>query len=186
MLAARGRSDEATNVAREAALLQPDHGAALEQLASMYADRGDAGALEQLVGIVERSPAHHAITLYGRTRLALLRGDFERAAQFGEEMVGVKRSADAYNLLGAARAELGQYDRARQAFEASLGIVRHDSAVLANLGKMELRSSNPSAAVERFSEALLLHPTLADAREGLAQAFEQLGDTERAAAIRGR
>jgi Flp pilus assembly protein TadD len=87
-------------------------------------------------------------------------------------------------MLGSAYAALDDRERARKAFQASLEIAPRDPAVLVNLGMTELRSANAPAAAERFSEALFLYPTLAPALDGLAQAFEQQGQTRRAAAIR--
>jgi len=50
------------------------------------------------------------------------------------------------NLLGSAFAALGDHERARKAFEASLLVAPRDPAVLVNLGTMELRAGNARAA----------------------------------------
>ncbi len=49
---------------------------------------------------------------------------------------------------------------------------------------LALSMGHGQAAVERFSEALFLYPTLAPALDGLAQASEQQGQTRRAATVR--
>jgi predicted Zn-dependent protease len=116
--------------------------------------------------------------------MAHLRGDLEHAAQAGEELVHLARNANALNLLGSIRAARGEYDAARQALEESLALVPADAVVRTNLGEIELRSGNPTAAAERFSEALFVRPAFAPALDGLARAFEQLGEHRRASSIR--
>jgi len=185
--AAQGHIDEATETARQAVLVDPGNGAALEQLASMYAERGDEDALARLIEVVERLGADRAVALYGQTRLAYLRGDFARAAQLGEQLAALDRAdANILNLLGNIYAALGRSDDARQRLEASLRVAPRDPGVLVNLGTLALRAADPGAAAERFSEALFLSPTLAPALNGLADALEQQGERRRAAAIRGR
>ena len=185
--AALGRLDEATDTARQAVLVDPGNSAALEQLASMYADRGDEDALERLAGVVEGLGADRATVLYCQTRLAYLRGDFERAAQLGVQLAALDGAdANALNLLGSIQAALGRHDRAREAFEASLQVAPRDPAVLVNLGTIALRTGNPEAAAERFSDALFLSPTLPAALDGLAEALDRQGNHARAARIRER
>ena len=90
------------------------------------------------------------------------------------------------NLTGSAYAALGDLDNARRAFEASLAIAPRDAAALVNLGLAELQARHSQAAADRFAQALFLYPTLAPALEGLAQAYEQMDQPRRAAAIRSR
>ncbi|HEY6361838.1 MAG TPA: hypothetical protein VIX63_12075 [Vicinamibacterales bacterium] len=184
VLAARARSDEAANAARDAVLLEPANEAALEQLAWVYADRRDIDALEQLLRVVARSPAHRAVALYCRACIAHLSGDQDNAVNAGEELVTLNRRPNALKLLGSIRAAREEFDLARQALEASLEIEPADVVVRMNLGVIELRASRPAAAVERFSEVLSAQPTLAPALDGLAQAYEQLGERRRADTVR--
>ena len=150
----------------------------------MYADGRNIDALQQLLRIVEPSPAHRAVALYCRASIAHLKGDTEGAVTAGEELVKVNRNTNALNLLGSIRAAREEYELARQALQDSLEIEPDDVVVRLNLGLIELRASNPAAAAERFSEVLSEQPRLAPALDGLAQALDQLGDTRRAASIR--
>ena len=184
VLAARGRSDEAADTAREAVLRDPSSRAAFEQLAFMYADRGDVDALAQVVRVVEPVPAHRPVALYARAAMAHLRGHLDEAARVGQQLVDGYPGVNAWNLLGSIRAARGEYDLAKRAFEASLARSPGDVLALVNLGTVELRAANPAAAAERFSEALFVQPTLMPALDGLAQALEQLGNARRAASIR--
>ncbi|MSO81905.1 MAG: tetratricopeptide repeat protein [Acidobacteria bacterium] len=185
--AALGRVDEATDTARQAVLVEPGNRAALEQLASMYADRGDEDGLDRLTQIVGRLGAGQSTSLYCQARLAYLRGDFALATERGEQRAALDGTdARVLNLLGSAYAALGRYDRAREALERSLRLTPRDPGVLVNLGTVALRSADPVTAADRFSEALFLSPTLPAALNGLAEALEGQGKRARAVSIRGR
>jgi spermidine synthase len=186
VLAAQGRSDEATDTARNAVLRDPSSRAAFEQLAFMYADRRDVEALSQVVRVVAPVAGHRPVALYAGASVAHLRGSLDEAATLGQQLVDGYPSVNAWNLLGSIRAARSEFDLARRAFEASLALSPGDLLALVNLGTVELRAANPAAAAERFSEALFVRPTLAPALDGLAQALDQQGNTRRAASIRSR
>jgi spermidine synthase len=188
VLAARGRNADAALAAQHAAVLDPSNPRALDQLISVLADGGNDAALEQLGALLKQTAPESTQTMRCGMRLAYLRGDFAQAAQLADRLATVKTSdgdkARTLNMLGSAYAALGDRERARKAFRASLEIAPRDPAVLVNLGMTELRSADAPAAAERFSEALFLYPTLGPALDGLAQALEQQGQTRRAATIR--
>ena len=177
LLAARGDLKSAVAAAQRGAALDPSSDRALEQLVSVLADDRNDPALEQLTALLVRTGATRPVTLYAQMRLAQLRGRVEQAAVFGERLTAsgadAENAARNYNLLGIAYDSMGNHDRARQAFEASLKIAPRAPAVLMNLGLSELRAGNPVVAEKRFSEALFLYPTLTAARDGLAQARAQ-------------
>ena len=181
VLAARGDLKDAVAAAQRGAALDPSSDRALEQLVSVLADDRNDPALEQLTALLVRTGATRPVTLYAQMRLAELRGRVEQAAVFGERLMAsgadTENAARNYNLLGIAYDSMGNHDRARQAFEASLKIAPRAPAVLMNLGLSELRAGNPVAAEKRFSEALFLYPTLTAARDGLAQARAALATT---------
>ena len=184
---ALGKSDEATESARQAVLATPGRAAALMQLASMYADRGSDEALERLLAVAEQASTEKAVHLYIRARLFYLQEDFAQAVEAGQQL-GVLTPADVnvFNLLASAHAALGEYDRARVALETSRRLAPTDPGVRVNLGTIALRAGDADAAVGHFSEALFLSPTLRSALEGLADALDRQGNTARAAAIRTR
>ena len=121
-------------------------------------------------------------------RLAGLHGDFAQAVAFGERLTAgggdPENAARNFNLLGIAYESTGNYQGARRAFEASLKIAPRAAATMLNVGYNELKAGNSPAAERRFSEALFVYPTLAPALNGLAEALEKQGKTERASAIR--
>ncbi|HEY3162653.1 MAG TPA: hypothetical protein VGJ78_27040 [Vicinamibacterales bacterium] len=190
VLAVRGDAKGAATAAQRAAALDPASDRALGQLVSALADDRNDAALEQLTTLLVRTGATRPVTLYAQMRLAHVRGEFAKAAAVGERLTSSgadpENAARDFNLLGIAYDALGEHDRARRAFEASLRIAPRAPAVLMNLGLTELRAGRPYAAEKRFSEALFLYPKLAPALDGLARALEAQGKTSRAAAIRGQ
>jgi len=188
VLAARGDLDSAAVVAQHGAALDPANERALDQLVTVLADNRNDAAIEQLVTLLVRTGATRPVTLYAQMRLAHLRGRFGQAAAFGERLTSTEtpdeEAARNANLLGLAYDGLGDHDRARQEFEASLRTAPRAPAVLMNLGFTELKAGRPEGAEKRFSEALFLSPTLAPALDGLAQALEQQGKSDSAGRVR--
>ena len=184
---ALGKSDEATESARQAVLATPGRAAALLQLASMYADRGSDEALERLLLVARQATTESAVHLYIRARLAYLRGDFTQVVEAGRQLASLTPAdVNVFNLLASAHAALEQYDRARVALETSRRLAPTDPGVRVNLGTVALRSGDAGAAVQHFSDALFLSPVLRPALDGLAEALDRQGSTARAAGIRAR
>jgi spermidine synthase len=186
LLAAGGDLDAAIRAVGDALQIDPSHVAAREQLASIFADADDAARLEAVVQAMIRDDPERAGTFYYRAVLHFRRGEFAEAAAMGERAAAADPAdGRAHNLLGAAFASLGRRERARAALETATRADPRDPSALTNLGMFELESSNARAAAARFAEALLLDPASAPARDGLALALEQQGESERAARLRG-
>lgn len=160
---------EALQAARDAAQMQPPSAAALEQLASLHAEAGEA---DQLEGVVERLRAlspESAATHYYAAVASFLRGDAARALEQGEAAIAADAQyAAVYDLVGAALTTLDRPDRAREAFMTSLRFNAHDSTAYANLGLLALRAGDSSSAIDYFAEALWLEPDMPMARGGLS------------------
>jgi spermidine synthase len=168
--AASGAFDAAIGAASEAVQQHPDDGAALEQLASIYADVGDASRLAPLVAALARFP-QRAGSRYYAAAFHFMRSEFGPAQAAARDALSIDpRFARAQNLLGAIYATQGDTGNARKAFEASLALDPQDPATYQNLALLELNTGNPSAAVRLFSEALTLDPASEPARQGLARA----------------
>jgi spermidine synthase len=188
VLAARGDLQSAATVAQHGAALDPSNERALDQLVTVLADNRNDAAVEQLVTLLVRTGATRPVTLYAQMRLAHLRGRFAQAAAFGERLTSTEtpeeNAARNSNLLGLAYDGLGDHDRAREAFQASLRAAPRAPAVLMNLGFTELKAGRPAIAEKHFSEALFLSPRLAPALDGLAQALERQGKSASARRVR--
>jgi spermidine synthase len=174
LLASQGSFDDSARIVLS--LLQQDSGnlAALEQLASVLGDTGDAERLEPVVARLRMEAPRSASTHYYAATLAYLQQRPDIA--IGEAQAAIAADplhAKAQNILGAVFAGLGQRDRARAAFSASLESDPHDPATYSNLATLEMEGGNFQRARHYFAEALTLDPTNTIAREGLASALAQ-------------
>jgi spermidine synthase len=169
--AATGAFDQAIITAQEASRITPADPEPLEQLAALLADTGDADALDSVASRLQRLYPDRPRPYYYAAASMFIRGRFPEAAALARQAIA--RDAQygkALNLLGAIQANLGQVEKAREAFHAAAGIDPRDSTVYANLGLLELSSQNRTVAAELFLEALSLDPASQVARTGLEQA----------------
>ena len=167
LMAAASLGNDALEVAKKACAAQPVAPAACEQLASLYADAGDAAQLESVVQTLDTAAPGAAPTLYYRAVLAFLKGDANAALQSAQQAIAADASyAAAYDMAGAAHTKLGQADLAAQAFQTSLRFDPHDSTAYTNLGVLALAAGQRDAARNYFAEALWLRADDAAALEG--------------------
>jgi Flp pilus assembly protein TadD len=171
VLASGGDYDDAATLASEAMRIAPTDPRPAEQLASVFADAGDAARLGPLAdSLVSRFPDRPDARYYRATTLFLSGRAHEAASEARQLVADHPRHARGFNLLGAACATDGQRECARAAFEASLRLNPHDASTYVNLGVFFLQSGDAGSAIECFAEALTVDPTSAAARDGLTQA----------------
>src|SRR6185503_3826758 len=133
LLAANGNMEPAAAAAIDAVRLAPDDPRAGEQLASVYADAGDAEHLASLAeALIARFPSRGKPRYY-RANALLLKGGAREAAD--ELRTLVARNPDdvrAQSLLGVACATAGLRDCALAAFAAALAANPRDTATYVN------------------------------------------------------
>lgn len=169
--AAAGALGRAVATAVRARAMAPQDPLALEHLASLYSDAGDAAALEPLVEELLRAFPKRPASPYHAAVLSFLRGRLAEALTMARRTIELDPGyAAAYNLLGAIRANLGQSQEAHTAFEQALRLDPRESTTYTNLAVLELSSGNRSRAVDLYAQALSLDPASDAARDGLAQA----------------
>jgi len=178
LLAAEGDREGAVAAGAEALRIAPADPVAAEQLASIFADAGDAQRLRRVVEpLAARFPARDR-TMYFQGHLAMLEARPADAVEAARRVVAANpRDVRAQNLLGIACATQGLDDCAQQAFAAAREANPKDATTYVNLGVYHLQSRNAAAAVENFSVALTLDRSSAAARQGLAEARAAIGDT---------
>jgi Flp pilus assembly protein TadD len=171
LLAAAGDTETAAAAAKEAMRLAPDDPDAAEQLASVFADAGDAGRLAPVAdALASRFPLRDKSRYYEATKL-VLQGHAQQA--IGEaRSVAARNPQDArmQNLLGVACATVGLRDCALSAFGAAVAANPRDPATYVNLGVLYLQEANPAEAAANFSIALTLDRSSAPAKQGLGDA----------------
>jgi spermidine synthase len=169
--AAAGDFDGAIEAATEAQRLEPNDPRATEQLASVFADMGDAARLAPLADFLVSRYPNRADGIYYQATVLLLRDRPAEAATLARRVVAVNpQSAKAQNLLGAACASTGQRECAEAAFAASIRLNPREPSSYVNLGLFYLQTARPESAADAFGEALSLDPSSAAARDGLRQA----------------
>jgi spermidine synthase len=169
LLAAEGAFDESARIPLGLLQANPGHLPALEQLASVVSDAGDAERLAPVVARLRMEAPSTAATHYYTATLAYLQQRPDVAIREAEAALAADPShARAQNILGAALAGVGQRDRARAAFTAALASDPRDPATYSNLAALELESGNTSAAHRYYAEALTIDPSNTVARDGLA------------------
>ena len=174
LAASSGSFERAVDFAERARGIEPVRPEPIEQLASLYADIGDAASLAAVLDQLRRVRPNGARTLYFEAALRFLRGQLPEAAESaGRAIAADPGSAASYNLLGAIAASRGDGAGARQAFTTALSLNPRDAATYTNLGLLDLNSSQPDAAMNLFAEALSLDPQSQQALSGLAEARSQ-------------
>ena len=173
LLATTNAFDEAIAVATEAATSGRDEGPALEQLAAIFSDLGDARRLDGVLVRLQQFQPDAARTYYFAATSKFLHGRFDEAVRLAQKAAALDpKYAAAQKLLGASYGNLGQPDAARNAFEAALRLNPRDSATYVNLGLLESAAGNRVAGAGYFAESLWLDPSSTAARQGLVQARE--------------
>lgn len=170
LLASEGNFDESARIALGLVQREPGNLAAVEQLASVFTDAGDAERLAPAVARLRAEALDRPATRYYSATLAYMQQRPDIAIREAEAALAMQPDyALAHNVLGAALAGLGQRERARAAFEASLQSDPRDPATHSNLATLELEAGNLEAARRHFAEALMLDPANTVARDGLAR-----------------
>ena len=171
LLATQGANDESVTIGFDLARRSPGNLRVLEQLASVLADTGDTQRLQPIVAQLRQVAPGSQVTGYYTAALLFMQGRPDLSVPELESVVRENpQHALAQNLLGAALASLGDRERARHAFEASLRADPLGAGTYTNLATLEMEAGNALVAAQRFAEALTLDPTSDAAQRGLAEA----------------
>ena len=169
VLASQGNIEGAIRIPFEQLKTTPADVPALEQLASVLSDIGDAGRLEPVVQRLVKEAPRNPWAHYYAGSLFFLQNRFDLALRAVRVAVSLDpANAKAQNLLGACLASLGQNDAARSAFESSIKADPREPGTYANLATLELQTANRDRALKYFAEALTIDPNNQAARDGIA------------------
>jgi spermidine synthase len=171
VLASQGNMEAAVRLPFDQLQANPADVPALEQLASIFSDIGDAGRLEPVVQRLVKEAPKYTWSHYYAASLFFIQGRLDMAMQAARNAIAIDASnAKAHNLIGACLASMGQTDAARSAFETSLKADPREAGTYANLATLELQAGNRDRARKYFAEALTIDPNHQAARDGLATA----------------
>jgi spermidine synthase len=168
-LASQGSVEAAIRLPLDQLQVSPGDVPALEQLASVLSDIGDAGRLDPVVQRLVKEAPKNTWSHYYAASLFFIQGRLDMALQAARNSAALDPSnAKAHNLIGACLASMGQTDAARTAFETSIKADPREPGTYANLATLELQTANREKARKYFAEALTIDPNHQAAREGLA------------------
>jgi Tfp pilus assembly protein PilF len=167
-LAAQGDMEPAMRIPIDMLQVNPADVPALEQLASILSDIGDATRLEPVVQRLLKEAPKSEWAHYYAASLFFLQNRPDVAVQAARNAVAINpANAKAHNLIGAGLASMGNIDAARTAFEASIKEDPKAPATYTNLATLELQAGNRDLARQYFAEALAIDPTSQTARDGI-------------------
>jgi spermidine synthase len=170
LLASEGSYDEAVAIPFGIVQSDPNNIRALEQLASILSDVGDAERMRPVVSRLRAVAPSSEAAHYYSAALLFMEARLDLALKEARQVVAINPShARAHNLIGASLASMGQREQARQAFQTSLQADPRDPATYTNLATLELEAGNSQLARRYFADALTLDPASSTAREGLAK-----------------
>jgi spermidine synthase len=170
-LSALGHVEEAISSAMEAARIDPARAEPLEQLASIFADTGDALRLAPIADeLVRRFPTRDEGRYYQAAALFLASRAADAERSIRALLALNPLHAKGQNLLGAVCASLQHHECAEAAFTAAVKLNPRDPSVYVNLAYLRVERGDMAAAAGFFSEALAIDTTFEAARRGLADA----------------
>ena len=127
----------------------PPTSPALEQLASILSDVGDASRLEPVVQRLVKEAPKNTWAHYYAASLFFIQDRLDLSLQAARNAVAIDpANAKAQNLLGACLASMGQNDAARAAFESSIKADPKEPGTYTNLATLELQTGQPRSRAE--------------------------------------
>lgn len=168
LLASQGNFEAATRIPLDVLQANPADVPALEQLASIFSDMGDAGRLEPVVQRLVKEAPKSTWAHYYAASLFFIQNRLDLALQAARNSAAIDpANAKAHNLIGACLASMGNTDAARTAFETSIKADPKEPGTYTNLATLELQAGNRDRARKYFAEALTIDPSSQTARDGI-------------------
>ena len=168
--AGAGAFSDAVASAKDACLVEPIQPEAFDQLASLYADAGDAAHLDEVVAEIKRRFPHGGGIRYYEAASRFLRGDLPSASTLAQQSIEAEPGrAASHNLWARSRRASDTSNRRARRFRRRSVSTRATVTTYTNLALLELSSGNNARAAGLFAEALSLDPSSDAARKGLAR-----------------
>lgn len=110
---------------------------------------------------------------------------FNDAIECFEIAQSLEPSASSLHNVGLIYFETGHFDKAALAFEQALGMEEEIAARHIAYAKVQERLGNKKKTITALERAIELEPSIAS-YNALADAYDQIGDTDKAASIRAK
>ena len=181
LYARRQQDDQLLDVVRELKQGFPRNPDVLYMAYRLYSDMG-ARALSDLVREAPGSARLHQVT----AELLVSEGDYPRAVrQYREALDRDPQLLGANRALGVAIMNSNPDEtgirEARKALERELELNPRDAESIYQLGEVDWRRGDETAALRQFTRAVELQPRFAEGLVALAKALMALGEVDRAA-----
>ena len=105
-------------------------------------------------------------------------GDYRDAIPVLQDIVDSEDNADAYNYLGFAYRNLGDYDRSRRYYDQALAIDPEHKGAREYLGELYLKLDQPERAQEQLARLDEICPYGCEEYDELAQAIEEYSQSQ--------
>jgi len=190
LLRDQGRTEEGIRLLEEIVAARKDFDLAYTYLAHFLKERG---RFEEAVEVLRRSVADNPesftiLTAYGI--ILVEAGRFDEAVELLTKALDIiDYDPEAWNYLGVAFWNKGDFPEARKAYERALALDADDAIVIANVGSLDLSTylrtrsrETLAAAVESYRKAVAADPAYPAAYNGIGAALKMAGDADGAIA----
>ena len=196
----RGRHDAAVALFERAAATAPNEATVRLRLAEAKLETGDLDGSQRLFSELAGRHATAAAAEYGLGRVAMARGDLEKAIghferavaafpDFGAAHYGralalrrLGREREANDALERQRRCLPCWPATGDALAESVAAARDDAGAMLKRGMALAREGQERAAIEAHQRAVAMDPSLVQARINLITLYARAGDLARAEA----
>ncbi len=172
-----GKLDQAAQAYRRVLAGQPRELAALQGLAGISMQKGDARSALALIGkALKVSPGNPDI-LEAKGQVSLAKKDPESAVEAYRSCLAAdpKRATSWYNL-GVALQQCNDLTEAERAYEKALGLAPASPEALNNLANLKRQRGDFAAAIPLYRRAMGANPNQALFKNNLLAAFRGQGD----------
>ena len=102
--------------------------------------------------------------------------DFDNAIKVYEDLLKNKNDAEIWNKLGAAYANIDNFNKAAECFNKAIELNENHFSALNNLGVIYVQEGKFKEAIPYFQKALKIQPENPTLWENLAECHERLGN----------
>lgn len=157
----------------------------LEKVATMMAQKGGLERARVYLAPVVK-PADTAVFDFTLGSICFQQEQLNAAAQWYQKAVAKFPSfLRAHKNLGVVRVRLGDYDKAVESLTRAIELGAKDGVTFGLLGYAFLMTDEATSAETAYREAIMLQPSVADWKMGLARCLFKLRKYEEAAALCG-
>jgi len=172
--------DKATQLLKGVLSEEPNNFAAIERLAEVYAESGNAEFMDAVEKLLKLDPTH-ARGLFHLATIRFYQQRHDEAIQIVKQSIGKDpTNPRACNLLAIVYGQTFQHDLAEAEFNKCITSFREDWLSLNNYALYLLERGKTPEALRQFEKAIDLNPENTQAFVGMGEALRQTGRAKEA------